>query len=77
VSAAWRLLTEHARTEPTRPAVRTAEGTTSYRALARGVLECAEAVRALGLAPGEVLAVELPDGLPAVIRSFTVAPGFR
>jgi amino acid adenylation domain-containing protein len=72
VSVAWRLLAEHARAEPARPAVHTAEGITGYRALAEAVDECAKAVRALGLAPGEVLAVELPDGLPAVVALLAV-----
>jgi amino acid adenylation domain-containing protein len=40
---------------------------TDYRTLAAAVRECAEEVRAAGLAPGEVLAVSVSDGLPAVV----------
>ncbi|GAA0622960.1 hypothetical protein GCM10010174_47480 [Kutzneria viridogrisea] len=57
-------LAEH---DPDRPAVHSVEGVTSYGELAELVNQCAAVLWALGLAPGEILAVELNEGLPAVI----------
>ncbi|WP_051766581.1 non-ribosomal peptide synthetase [Saccharothrix syringae] len=61
---AWERLTGH---DPAAPAVHSAEGVTGYGELAALVDRCAAVLRALGLAPGEVLAVEVDEGLPAVI----------
>ncbi|MEV8442181.1 non-ribosomal peptide synthetase [Actinosynnema sp. NPDC051121] len=61
---AWERLAEH---DPAQPAVHSAEGVTSYGELAELVNQCASVLRALGLAPGEILAVEVDEGLPAVI----------
>ncbi|MGM1058010.1 non-ribosomal peptide synthetase [Saccharothrix sp. Mg75] len=60
----WERLAGH---DPARPAVHSAEGVTTYGELAERVDRCAAVLSALGPAPGEVLAVEVDEGLPAVI----------
>jgi long-chain acyl-CoA synthetase len=64
-----RLLAEQAARTPGRPALATAEGTITYAALDARAAAAAGALRALGVRPGEPVAMTLPN-TPASVAAF-------
>lgn len=67
------LFTEHAQARPQRQAVVDDEGVRTYRELHDSALRLAGALAGLGVAPGEVVAVQLPNGWRAVAVDLAVA----
>lgn len=69
----YELFAAHAAANPDREAVIDDDGTISYRELDAAALRLAGALRAAGIAPGEVIAVQLPNGWRAVAVDLAAA----
>jgi acyl-CoA synthetase (AMP-forming)/AMP-acid ligase II len=69
----WELFAEHAAAHPDRVAVVDDDGETTYAMLHAAALRLAGALRRAGVAPGEVVAVQLPNGWKAVAVDLAAA----
>jgi acyl-CoA synthetase (AMP-forming)/AMP-acid ligase II len=67
------LFDEHAHAHPNRQAVVDSEGVTTYRQLHDAALRLAGSLAQLGVRPGEVVAVQLPNGWRPVAADLAVA----
>src|SRR3954464_6388391 len=69
----WHWLRGHAASRPDAPAVHSASGVLTWRALHDRVLRVAEGLRRKGIAAGDVVALQLPNTVEFVILHLAIA----